>query len=85
MMIYQMNIESPRFIEAAPNAACIARWEDDGGGPGPIALANRSPGPKARRIGRLPAARSLRQRAKHACFERSDPSMKAPGNERHAA
>ncbi|MCP1169521.1 hypothetical protein [Limimaricola litoreus] len=71
-MFYQMNIENPPTIETAPNGTCIARWEDDGGGPDPIALADRSPGPKARRIGGLPPARSLRHRAKHVCFEKAN-------------
>ncbi len=54
MMICQMKIERPHSRNSASNAACIARWEDDGGGPNTILVTNRSSGPEARRIGRMP-------------------------------
>jgi len=54
MMICQMNIERSVPKNSASNAACIARWEDDGGGPNPILFTNCSSGPEARRIGRMP-------------------------------
>lgn len=78
MTFFQINIESLRSIKSAPNATCIARWEDDGGGPNPIALASRSPRLKARRIGWLPPARSPQHRTKQTCFGTNEPSMKDP-------